>query len=453
MKFASNKAFSAPSVKFRYAFQKKTPEEDLVELPRISSVTVKERKSCTNKRNTISHDSETGNVPFSYDGKPYTRKNRESLKSKRIDGNCAKTYDLDSQASTQSHILEMVNEERKQNLKRLHTNYNNRQQKTYESLKNRYNSFVSEVDHSTGGYNNRSSVSLAGEIIFGIYPVLLALNAKRRKLHCLFYKKGLEDRSERIKEILDVGRKQNIKIHGLGTIQFKQILKGDQVHQGICCDASPLPFEELHDEHYSHLIKPISDIACGDSTKEEDSLEGQPGALTMESREKANQLWLYLDRIHDPMNFGAVLRSAYFMGVDKVLTSEENSCRISGVVSKASAGVAELLPVFKVNDPVRLFKQLDAGGWDLVSSAVTGNASAIPVTDFHPRRSTLLVIGNEGTGVCHDLQKLCSTFVTIQSGRVLHPDVQCLNVSVATSVILHHLQARLKTSRMDKTTK
>lgn len=69
------------------------------------------------------------------------------------------------------------------------------------------------------------------------------------------------------------------------------------------------------------------------------------------------------------------------------------SCQISGVVSKASAGVAELLPVFKVNDPIKLFKKLDDGGWDLVSSAVNGTASAVPVTDFQPVRNTLLVVG------------------------------------------------------------
>lgn len=326
MRYASNKAFSTPPVKFRYAFPKQTPEDgENVELPRISTpVTVNERKGFTNKRNESRyHIGERENVLSSHHSKSYTGNTRNKLKSEWIDVNSDKTHDLESQASTYYQTVKTINQEQKQNSKGLSINYTHRQQKTYESLKNRYDSLVSERDHSTGRYK-RSSFKPTGEIIFGIYPVLLALNAERRKLHCLFYKKGSEGRSERIREILDIGLKQNIKIYGLDIAQFKKLLRGDEVHQGICCDASRLPFEELQDEHFSQFIKPISDSVNVNSTKEDDSLECQPGIMALENREKPHQLWLYLDQIHDPMNFGAVLRSAYFMGVDKVLTSESH---------------------------------------------------------------------------------------------------------------------------------
>lgn len=39
----------------------------------------------------------------------------------------------------------------------------------------------------------------------------------------------------------------------------------------------------------------------------------------------ANTLWVLLDRIQDPMNFGAVLRSCYYFGVNRVLTVGKNS--------------------------------------------------------------------------------------------------------------------------------
>lgn len=44
-------------------------------------------------------------------------------------------------------------------------------------------------------------------------------------------------------------------------------------------------------------------------------------------------------------NFGAALRSAYFLGVDGVLTCHRNSAPLSAAVSKASAGAMELVPV------------------------------------------------------------------------------------------------------------
>lgn len=49
---------------------------------------------------------------------------------------------------------------------------------------------------------------------------------------------------------------------------------------------------------------------------------------------------------HAPQqNFGAALRSAYFLGVDGVLTCHRNSAPLSAAVSKASAGAMELVPV------------------------------------------------------------------------------------------------------------
>ena len=36
------------------------------------------------------------------------------------------------------------------------------------------------------------------------------------------------------------------------------------------------------------------------------------------------QLWLVLEGLQDPRNLGAVLRSAHFLGVDKVITSRRN---------------------------------------------------------------------------------------------------------------------------------
>lgn len=54
-------------------------------------------------------------------------------------------------------------------------------------------------------------------------------------------------------------------------------------------------------------------------------------------------------------NFGAALRCAHFLGVDGVLTCHRNSAPLSAVVSKASAGAMELLPVHstKCGGPAR----------------------------------------------------------------------------------------------------
>lgn len=152
------------------------------------------------------------------------------------------------------------------------------------------------------------SCTLRGEILYGIHPVYLALYAQRRKIHKLYYKKGLEANNSKINEILELCCQRNVEINELNPSQFKQHLKGDKVHQGIYCRASHLSLEELKEEEIqaSSMINVTGEAS--------DSGE----------RRKASLLWLYLDQIHDPMNFGAILRSAYYFGVDKIITSKEH---------------------------------------------------------------------------------------------------------------------------------
>ena len=59
-------------------------------------------------------------------------------------------------------------------------------------------------------------------------------------------------------------------------------------------------------------------------------------------------LWLVLSSVHDPMNFGGILRTAYFLGTEKIVAY--NSCVLSPVVSKASAGAMELFDIYQTND-------------------------------------------------------------------------------------------------------
>ncbi|KAK8732427.1 hypothetical protein OTU49_007086, partial [Cherax quadricarinatus] len=410
MRYGSHKAFSIPTVKFRYTnTQMPDPVGNNVdELPRITSPVTKQGNYSNMQSDSIYND-------------------------KRWKGR--------SHDNTRKHM----NHRRKHMSEELKKDYTDRRPNPYQAMKATYNNDVHKLERVSKN-NAKFSINLLGEIIYGVYPVLLALRAERRTLHCILYKEGSEVKNEKIQEILEIGQKRNIKLLGLNSAQFRSIFKGDQVHQGICCDASCLSYEELQNEMLSQIIK--QDKSVNRNIIEEKNLVEDESELTSaKSIEKPFQLWLYLDRIQDPMNFGAVLRSAYFLGVDKVLTTKEDSCRISGVVSKASAGVAEILPVYQVDDPIELFNLLADAGWHLVSSASNGNTSATSASDFKPQGNILLVIGNEGTGVADDLQNKCTTVLTVKPGREVGNDVHCLNVSVATAVILHCLQTKLNLHR------
>ncbi|XP_042239206.1 rRNA methyltransferase 1, mitochondrial-like isoform X2 [Homarus americanus] len=436
IRHASHKVYRLPPVKFRYANDiPSSTNKQAGELPRITSpvVTEKAEKTYRNIQNKSGWQNDKRKYyPNSSDDKPNNK-----VRSERINDNNNKYNDLDSENTKHYNPDKYFNHERKRS-SQLNMKYANRHHTTDKIL------HLSKREMRNGKNNNKLNFEPVGELIYGVFPVLLALRAQRRKFHNIFYKKGNEDKNNKIQEILETGKKHSIKIHGLGGSEFKLIFKGDQAHQGICCDVSHLLFENLNTENFYHTMKPGESMNLN-KTKENELVEHQPESSPGEDQERPHQLWLYLDRIQDPMNFGAVIRSAYFTGVDKVFTPMEHSCRISGVVSKASAGVAEVLPVYQVDDPVTFFSKLSDVGWHLVASSSSGTtATTTSISDFLPLGNTLLVVGNEGTGVSQDLERICKTVVTIPSGRVLDHDAHCLNVSAATAVILHHLQTKLK---------
>merc|ERR1739838_128417 len=289
------------------------------------------------------------------------------------------------------------------------------------------------------------------DIVFGIHPVLLALQSKRRNVYEIFYKKKTENANKKIHEIIQLAHEMEIRVTASTKKDIDNIVGGDRVHQGVCCHASVLPSAVIDDPEQNYILENIeqkmihnenesytklmsktlneknaienairnkcifdgnlqinkidSDINKDQDysmLKHSDLLEKSGGLVNMsedlvkksselvkksEELRKSNhnslshdssvemrtvcsssesnspQVWIYLDSVHDPMNLGAILRSSYFLGIDKVIVSQENSCRISGVVSKASAGVAEIIQVYQVMDPKKLIENLKAGGW------------------------------------------------------------------------------------------
>ena len=137
--------------------------------------------------------------------------------------------------------------------------------------------------------------------------------------------------------------------------------------------------------------------------------------------------------IRDPMNLGAILRSAYYLGVDKVLVCPEYPTSIlTATVSKASSGVLEIFPPYTVNFGVeRYLGTRVAKGWRVLCADV-GGVGGEPVLD----KPTILIVGAEGAGIPETLKSLCSEFVHLPPGRKLHPEVDSLNVSVATALLI-----------------
>ena len=251
------------------------------------------------------------------------------------------------------------------------------------------------------------------EIVFGIAPCLLALTQGRRKVRKLLVKDGEAAQRASVLKVCEEARRQGVQVHRVTKKDLDRMSSG-RVHQGVCLQASPLSY-----------------------------LTENRGDHTPRRKDGNLPVWLVLEGIQDPMNLGAILRSAYFLGVDRVASGLRHSCPLSPVVSKASSGVMEVMGVYGYNSLEEMLRVKAAQGWEVVGTVgAEAAASQVPVSrcsDFRMTRPTLLLMGGEGDGLSRELLSLCRTLLTIPAGRDLFPGIESLNVSVAAGVLLHSL--------------
>nr|XP_023420759.1 rRNA methyltransferase 1, mitochondrial isoform X4 [Cavia porcellus] len=94
-------------------------------------------------------------------------------------------------------------------------------------------------------------------------------------------------------------------------------------------------------------------------------------------------------------------------------------------------------------------------GWLVAGTvgSVVSQASEIPITsclEFLWDRPTLLVLGNEGSGLSQEVQAACRLLLSVLPGRQLPPGLESLNVSVAAARGRVSLQRR-KEGRFSRT--
>ncbi|KFO80950.1 hypothetical protein N303_14588, partial [Cuculus canorus] len=254
------------------------------------------------------------------------------------------------------------------------------------------------------------------EILFGIAPCSLALSQSRRSLFRLFLKQSSGSRRLIMSELVLQATARGVPVHRVTRRELDALCRG-QVHQGVCLEATPLRFKSLE--------------------------EAEKPDLVVEESQNQQLIWLALEQIQDPMNLGALLRSAYFLGVDRVVTSQRNSCPLTPTVSKASSGAMEVFDVYSTDDLRGFLKAKTAEGWEVVGTVSSPedveNVPVISCLEFQWNKPVIIVIGSEGDGLSLETQLLCHRMLAIPPGRVLHPGIESLNVSVATGILLHSI--------------
>jgi TrmH RNA methyltransferase len=140
---------------------------------------------------------------------------------------------------------------------------------------------------------------------------------------------------------------------------------------------------------------------------------------------------LALDQVDNPHNIGALLRSAAYFGAAGLLVAHAEARTLGTAAIRIAEGGAEYVPVCFVRELCTALDQLVSAGATLVGADVHDGE---PLPKAKLAKKTVLVVGNERSGLSTAVQKRCTQRVRIE-GR---GHIESLNVSVAAGILLAH---------------
>lgn len=145
----------------------------------------------------------------------------------------------------------------------------------------------------------------------------------------------------------------------------------------------------------------------------------------------ANRLIL-LDKIEDPHNLGAIIRSAESFGFDGVIIPEHRSAKVTPTVYKTSAGAINNIKVVMVTNLNQTIENLKEKGFWIYGLA--GEASE-NIAQTNLTGKVGLVVGNEGDGLSRLVRENCDVLVKIP----MLGKVNSLNASVASALSMYEV--------------
>ena len=261
-----------------------------------------------------------------------------------------------------------------------------------------------------------------GEVIFGQNPVKEAmLQNKRDEFYRLWIQEGDGGSYSSDEKMIARAKELGCTI-SYATKHDLNMLTESRPHQGVALDCTPLEMDSIESL--------LEENGSGDDAETR--------------RDRQHPLWLALDEIIDPQNFGAILRTAHFLNINGVVVCAKNSAPLSPVVSKASSGAMESIKVYQTNAMHKFLAKCVDDGFNVVGLA--NQSGAENVSDLSLNQPTVLVVGNEGSGLRTNVRRACSRIAKIEGGSDKNgaganktTSVESLNVSVATAIALFQL--------------
>lgn len=237
--------------------------------------------------------------------------------------------------------------------------------------------------------------------IIGRQPVLEALERGDVGIEKVMLEQ--EASGERIGAIRSAAEERGAPVQYVPEARLRHEAQG-AVHQGAVAITAPI--------QYRPVDQMLSDIAP-----------------TWEAVKQRSPLLLVIDRVTDPRNFGAILRSAVAAGTDGVIVPSREMAPLNAAAIKASAGTAPRIPIARADDLSQVLIQLKERGYWVCGAEGTAEKTLWEVDWDRPMA---VVLGSEGEGLASKVAEACDELVSIP----MRGPAESLNVSVAAGLLL-----------------
>ncbi|MEM9432673.1 MAG: 23S rRNA (guanosine(2251)-2'-O)-methyltransferase RlmB [Pseudomonadota bacterium] len=246
----------------------------------------------------------------------------------------------------------------------------------------------------------RSRRSAASETVwlFGLHAVRDALMNPRRQRCRLVVTKNAADK------LADAIATSGMDPELSDPRKFAAPLDANSVHQGAALEVKPLDWGNL-----SEVCAPR-----GENTRV-----------------------ILLDRVTDPHNVGAILRSAEVFGAKAVIAPHRHSAPETGALAKTASGALERQPYLRIQNLATAMQSLADMGYMILG--LDGSAdTTLEHAQAGQNGAIALVLGAEGPGLRARTKELCHHLVRIDFAG----EFGSLNVSNAAAVALYASRRR-----------
>jgi len=149
-------------------------------------------------------------------------------------------------------------------------------------------------------------------------------------------------------------------------------------------------------------------------------------------------LTIALDGVQDPGNFGTIIRLADWFGIDTILCSNDTVDAYSPKVVQACMGAISRVKISYCELPQMLQNLHDKAKLPIYGTFMEG--SSIYNEDLS--KTGIIVMGNEGNGICQEIEKIITHKIHIPSFANNRNTVESLNVAMATAIVCSEFRRR-----------